>query len=841
VTTPEYWALPLEQLYAALDTSPEGLRTSEAGERARRCAGDALSAAPRADALRLLARQYTSPLVAILLAGAGVSLLLAEWLDAGIILAIVAGSTLLGFSQEYRASLAIAELRRRLALTSRVKRDGAWRSIPASEVVPGDVIELTAGNLVPADSVLIEARDFLVSEAALTGESFPVEKRPGACAADAALNARGNCAFMGTSVRSGTALAVVCAIGRATAFGAISARLEQAPPPTEFERGIRRFGYLLLQVMLVTVVFVLIVNQALGRPAIESLLFATALAVGLSPELLPAIMSVTLSHGASAMAREGVLVRRLQAIEDLGGMEVLCTDKTGTLTHGVIALNAALDPEGHPSKEVAYMAYLNAALETGIENPLDAAIVEAGRRDGIELDSGTKVDEIPYDFMRKRLTIVVRDAGGDRLVTKGAFENVLACCSNVATSSGAVALDAPRREALQAFYRERGIEGFRVLGLAFKLVPGKARYSREDESGLCFAGFLLFFDPPKPQAASAVQDLAKQGIRVCIVTGDNRYVAAHVARAIGMDESALLTGEDLSRMKDEALWQAAEGTTVFAEVDPQQKERIVRALQHRGRAVGFLGDGINDAPAMHAADIGISVDSAVDVARESADVVLLGPDLEVLRQGVLAGRGTFANTIKYISITTSANFGNMMSMAVATPLLPFLPLTAKQILLNNFLSDLPSIAISTDGVDPEVVEHPQRWDVARVRRFMVVFGLVSTGFDLVTFFVLLGLFKAGESEFQTAWFVLSLLTELAVVLSLRTRRPAWRSRPSGILVTITVAVGILAVFVPYVPLFDYGFGFLPLPATLLGALLLILVAYLACTELVKRLFFSGRS
>ena len=772
-------------------------------------------------ALRLLARQFRSPLVLILVVAAGLSLFLGEWLDAAIILAIVLGSAALGFAQEYRASAALEALRRRLALTARVLRDGRELVIPAASVAPGDVVLLAAGNLIPADGRIVEARDFLVSEASLTGESFPLEK------------GAGDAAFMGTSVRSGTASVRVEKTGRATAYGAIAARLEAIEQDTEFARGVRGFGFLLLRVMLATVVFVLVMNQLLERPAIESLLFAIALAVGLTPELLPAIVTVTLARGAHDMAGRGVIVRRLEALENLGSIDVLCTDKTGTLTQGALELAGALDARGAASPEVLRLAWLNSRFETGIDNPLDAALVAAGERAGLSDAGAAKVDEIPYDFVRKRLTIVVSEPGAAQhlIITKGAYDTVLAACRG---------LDATERARLDEFYRRKGEEGYRVLALATKRVARAARYGREDERDMAFAGFLLFVDPPRPDARRAIEDLAALGIRIKVITGDNRHVARHLAAAIGLRRPVVLTGEELRAMRDEALWQRAPRTHLFVEVDPQQKERIVRALQRAGHAVGFLGDGINDAPALHAADVGISVEGAVDVARESADVVLLSRDLEVLRRGVEDGRRTFANTLKYIGIATSSNFGNMMSMALATPLLPFLPLAAKQILLNNFLADLPAVAISTDNVDPARVRRAQRWDLDEVRRFMLLFGLVSTAFDLVTFFVLLRVFDAGEAVFQTAWFVVSLLTELAVVLVLRTRGPAWRSVPSPLLLSLTAAVGLLALALPYLAPARRLFDFVPLAAPLMLCVAAIVAAYVVAAEAAKLLFYRNK-
>lgn len=713
-TTAPYWSREAGDVSTSLGSGPNGLTPARAAERLAVVGPNSVEDAQRLGPLRLLWRQVESPLVLILIFAAAVSLSLSQWVDAGIILAIVVGSSLLGFYQEYRASAAVEELKKRLALSCRVVRDGVEGAVHADALVPGDVVVLSAGNLIPADGRILEASDFLVSEASMTGESFPVEKQPGVVPADAPLARRTNVVFLGASVRSGTARVVVVETGRRTAFGAIAARLRAREPETNFAHGLRQFGYLLIRTMVVIVLFVLTVNLLLHRPLIESLLFSVALAVGLSPELLPAIVSVTLSAGARAMCKEGVIVRRLDAIENLGSMTVLCTDKTGTLTEGTIVLADATDPNGLTSATVRQLAFLNAVFETGIDNPIDAAIVTAGEQAGLSTTGHAKIDEIPYDFLRKRLTIVMAE-GGDAerhlVVTKGAFLNVLSICTQVERDGAVCALTDAVTAELSAYYEAKGKAGFRVLALATRAVSAKGAYQREDEAEMVFAGFLLFLDPPKADAARVLGDLAKLNVEVKVITGDNRFVTGHLAETVGLDPTSMLTGDALAKLDDEALWHAAPKTSLFAEIDPQQKERIVRALQRTGHSVGYLGDGINDAPALHAADVGISVDQAVDVARESADIILLKRDLDVLRTGVADGRRTFANTLKYISITTSASFGNMVSMAFAAPLLPFLPLVAKQILLNNFLSDVPSMAISTDRVDAARVTHPQRWDI----------------------------------------------------------------------------------------------------------------------------------
>jgi Mg2+-importing ATPase len=835
---PTYWTLGEASLLAGLDTSRAGLTTAEATSRLGMSGPNSIAEDAGTARWRLLARQAANPLVLILLFGASISLVLREWIDALIIITIVAGSSFLGFWQELRASTALAALRQRLALSVSACRDGDWVETPVNRLVPGDMIRLSAGNLVPADAVILEARDFLVSEAALTGESFPVEKQAGASRPEAPLAERRNCLFLGTSVRSGTATAVVVETGTRTELGRIAGRLGEPAPETDFARGLRQFGYLLTRVMMVVATFVLVVNILLDRPLVESLLFAVALAVGLSPELLPAIVSVTLSTGARRLAAFGVIVRHLEAIENLGSIDILCTDKTGTLTKGDIELSAAVDVFGAVSDLVLWHAYANAALETGIANPLDTALVAAGRKSGLTIDPARKRDEIPYDFIRKRLTIAVAGENPETttLITKGAVSTVLACCCDVLDGHGRSPLDDAMRTRIDTFVAERAAQGLRVLAVAVRDLPPRPAYDRADEQKMTLIGFLLFTDPLKDGIVEHVGQLRTLGIRIKILSGDSRHTSAHVGRAIGLDPTRVMTGEELARTKEEALWHLAERIDIFAEVDPQQKERIIRSMQKRGHAVGYMGDGINDAPALRAADVGISVDDAVDVARESADVILLRPDLDVLHTGVLDGRRTFANTLKYIKITTSANFGNMVSMAIAVLWLPFLPLAATQILLNNFLSDFPSLTISSDNVDRSALEKAQRWSIRDVRWFMIVFGLVSTIFDLVTFFLLQKVFIADEPLFQSAWFVVSLLTELVVVLLLRTTGPSWRSRPSRLLVSSTIAVAGLAVAIPFLGPLVAAFGFVPLPLTLLMSMLAVVATYAAATEAAKAAF-----
>ena len=833
-----FWSQSLDNLLITLHSNASGLSSTEATRRLQQYGPNTLKAGQQVTALGLFLNQFKSPLVLILVFAVIVSAFAQEWTDAIIILLIILGSSILGFWQEYSATNAVAKLRARVTIKATVLRNGKTQTIPAEAVVPGDVVLLSAGSLIPADGVLLEAKDFFVSQAVLTGETFPVEKKLGQVAAQAGLAARTNCVFMGTSVRSGTARALITQTGAKTAFGQIAERLKLRPPETEFEHGIRRFGYLLTVVMLALVVATFAINVLLHRPPIESLLFAIALAVGMAPELLPAIISINLAKGAQMMAKSGVIVRRLSAIENLGSMDVLCTDKTGTLTLGVVQLDGALDVQGQPSTAVLRDAYLNAVFQTGLANVLDEAIIAKAEAEGLSAAPASKLSEIPYDFVRKRLSVAIETGDNQhRLITKGALDNVLAVCTQVQDGNGPAPFDTQHEKQIRQRYAEWSAKGYRVLGVATKPVTLAANLAHSDECDLIFSGFLLFFDPPKPSVQKTLLDLAKLGVQVKIITGDNRLVAAHVAEVVGMPVVDMLTGDELGELSDEALWQRAKATTLFVEIDPNEKERIILALRKMGHVVGYMGDGINDAPALHAADVGISVDTAVDVAKAAADFVLLKQDLDVLRQGIEEGRRTFANTLKYVFTTTSANFGNMFSMAGASLFLPFLPLLAKQILLNNFLSDFPSLTIATDNVDPELVEKPRRWDIKFIRDIMVIFGLISSVFDFLTFGTLIFIVQAAPAEFRTGWFVESLMTELLITLVLRTRRSIFKSKPSFYLWLSTLAVTIVAVAIPYLP-FGGLLGFTPLPLYALLLLLVITVVYVAVSEVAKRIYFA---
>jgi Mg2+-importing ATPase len=824
------WAVAAQEMFARTRSGPAGLDPREAARRLQ-ASRQRAPAGPRAVSLgRVVLAQLESPLLLLLVFAAIVSALTREWIDAGLVLAIVLVSVGIGALREYKGQAAAAALAARIRMRASVVRAGVVQRVAADDVVVGDIIELAAGSLVPADAVVLEASDCQVNEAVLTGEAFGVEKTPGTVAAGAPLARRTNYVYQGSNVQSGTARCLVVATGSDTEYGAIAQSLRAAPPETEFDRGLRHFGYLLVKMMLLITVVVFTVHVALERPALETLLFAIALAVGLSPELLPAILSVNLARGAAMMASRGVLVRHLSAIENLGSMDVLCTDKTGTLTEGVVRLEGAYDPSGARSSRVLELGALNAFFETGLPSALDDAILSelTPRQAGL-----TKLAEVPFDFVRKRVSVVVSSAEGVQLVTKGAVQNVLDVSTRLADGSP---LDADRRAQIARLHAGWAGQGIRALAVGSRVLAEKPRFGRADEVELTFEGFLTFVDRPKPGAREALAELERLGVRVKIITGDTRLVAEHIARQVGISSPRVLTGAELDRLLADALPRAAEHADLFVEVDPRQKERIISALRRAGHVVGFLGDGVNDAPAMHAADTSLSVDGAVDVAREAADFVLLEHDLGVLRRGIEAGRTTFANTLKYVLTTTSANLGNMISMAIASLFLPFLPLLAGQILLNNFLSDIPAIGLGGDAVDAELVAKPRRWDMRFIGRFMLEFGALSSAFDLISFGVLLFAFRATVPEFRTGWFVLSLLTELVIALVVRTRRPFYRSRPGRLLSVSTGALVVIALAIPFLPHVEV-LGFEPLPPGLLLALVGITGGYVVGAEALKRWFY----
>ena len=829
-----FWTLPESAALSAVQSRASGLTSAEAGAHLARFGPNELRAEKHEGDIRLLLHQFTNPIVLLLLGAAVLSGLLGDAADAAIIMVIVLASGLLGFFQEHGAAGAVQALLARVSLRATALRDGHEVEVPWTQVVPGDIVLLSAGTAVPGDCLLVASQDLFVDESALTGETFPVEKAVGTTSAETPLSQRTNATWMGTHVVSGSAHALVMHTGLDTEFGDISEHLHAQPPETEFERGVRRFGYLLLEVTLLLVFGIFATNVYLHRPVLDSFLFALALAVGLTPQLLPAIISINLSHGAREMARKQVIVKRLASIENLGSMNVLCSDKTGTLTEGVVHVKGTVDIDGAESPRVLFLAALNSSMETGFKNPIDSAI----RAIADDLTVGwSKFDEVPYDFLRKRLSILARkDDGPYLMVTKGAVRALLEICTECRTADGATCAIAEKADEIGGRVQALAEQGLRTLAVASREFDHAVDITRNDETDMVFEGLVVLFDPPKADASVAVEDLRTLGIQLKIITGDAAAVARTLGGQMGLDEPVVMTGSELGRLSDTALQRAGQSVDVFAEIEPNQKERIIIALRKAGNVVGFLGDGINDAAALHAADVGISVNSAVDVAKEAAQIVLLSTGLDVLASGVQSGRTTFANTLKYVFMATSANFGNMFSMAGASLFLPFLPLLPSQILLMNLMTDFPEMTIASDHVDSELVEKPRRWDVKFIRNFMLVFGPVSSIFDFATFGVLMLLLHAGPAEFRTGWFTESILSAAGIVLVIRTRRPFLRSRPSWQLAATTAAIAIVTLALPYSPLGSLV-HLVALPWRFYPPLAAILAVYVLTAEAAKRIFY----
>ena len=828
-----FWTTPITDLLTQLHTTPEGLANEEAQHRLSVYGYNLLKSKKKTDVVTLFINQFKSPLVIILMLAAVLSFFLQDPNSATLILGIVFVSGLLGFWQEHGATDAVEKLLSIVQTKITAIRDGKPCEIPLEQTVPGDIVLLNAGNMVPGDCAVIECKDLFVDEAALTGETYPAEKTGGVLPLQTPLSQRANTLFMGTHVVSGTSKVVIVTTGKNTEFGKISDSLALRPPETEFERGVRRFGYLLMEFTLMLVITIFAVNAYFGRPILSAFLFSVALAVGLTPQLLPAIVTVNLAHGAKQMATKKVIVKRLVSIENFGSMNILCTDKTGTLTEGQVRIHSTINVDGSESDRVLLYACLNADFQSGFANPIDDAIRS---KSSFDLTQYKKLDEVPYDFVRKRLSILVSKDGTNTMTMKGAVSTVLATCTTAETSTGIVQIENVRQK-LQQQFEDLSSKGFRLLGVAYRDLGSKLVIKKDDEVDMTFAGFLLLYDPPKQGIKQVMQDLKSLGISLKIITGDNRFVAASLSEQIGLASTRVLTGPDLHQMSDEALLKQVNETDVFAEVEPNHKERIILAFRKAGHVIGFMGDGINDASALHSADVGISVDSAVDVAKEAADIVLLEKDLDVLASGVQEGRKTFANTLKYVFMAASANFGNMFSMAGASLFLPFLPLLPTQVLLTNLMTDLPEIAIPTDSVDHEMVERPRRWNVGFIRNFMLTFGVLSSVFDYLTFGVLLFVLHSTVDQFRTGWFIESVISASLIVLVIRTRGPLFKSKPSKYLLSATLAIVIVTVVLPFIAL-GRPFGFVPVPPLFLLLTAIIIGLYILGAELAKRVFYK---
>jgi len=811
-----------------------GLTAQEAEARLDQFGPNELTATQQHAFLSDLLHVFMNPLTLILVIAAAASAFLGDKVDAGIIGVIVLLSGAIDLSQTYRSARAIERLRDRVAPTATALRDGEWKEIQRRDVAPGDIVRLSAGDLVPADARLLIARDLYVQQGMLTGESLPTDKEATGEPASAQADAR-NMVFLGTSIVSGTATAEVVATGARTAFGDIAARLAARPEETAFDKGLRNFSQLIARTVFVLVLFLIVVSIARYHDPLQSLMFAVALAVGLTPEFLPMITSVTLSKGAVAMAGKKVIVKHLSAIQNLGSLDVLCSDKTGTLTVGTMSLDRSLDPFGNPSQRTLELACLNSKFETGIRSPLDDAILH---QSPFKTEDYAKCDEIPFDFERRRLSVVVERQSQRILITKGALEGIFPLLSGYEADGKVEPISKDATQRIQQTSDELNSQGFRSLAVAYAQVAARPDYSVADERNLILAGFLSFADPPLPDAAQVLASLKQDGVEVKVISGDNDRVTGHVCAQVGIEPGHIVTGDELDRTTDPALAHVAEETCAFARISPVQKNRILLALKHNGHAVGFMGDGINDAPSLHAADVGISVSSAADVARESADVILVEPGLRVLHDGIIEGRKAFGNVMKYLLMGTSSNFGNVLSMAAASLFLPFLPMLPMQILLNNLLYDVGQLTIPTDNVDETYLDKPQRWNINLIRNFMVFIGPISSLFDFLTFYVLLHFFHTSEAQFHTGWFVESLATQTLVLFVIRTSKNPFRSRPSGPLMATCLAVVAIGIYLPFSPLASV-LGFTPLPGSYFVFLAVATGTYLLLVEAAKRRLLPG--
>jgi P-type Mg2+ transporter len=826
----EPWNAPLDALFAALTSSAKGLSAIEAEARLARFGPNNAMEHRQRPLWRQIVDRLANPLVLILLFASALSAWTGAYSSFAIIVVIITLSVALDVFQQVRAEGTVEALRRSVALTAQAMRDGLLETVTLEKLVPGDIVQLVAGDIVPADCRMLEGRDFFVNQALLTGESYPVEKR----AEDAPMpvsdaGSASGWLFMGTSVISGTCQALVCRTGRKTQFGGIAGDLVSKRPRDAFERGIQQFGYLMLRLTIFLVLFVLAANLAFQRPLLESLLFAIALAVGLTPELLPMVVTVTLAKGAARMAKQQVIVKRLAAVHDLGAMDVLCTDKTGTLTESRVELIRAIGVDGNSSDEVFRLAFLNSSFESGIKSPLDAAVLAF---QFLDVTAWHKIDEVPFDFERRRVSVLVDDGQNRLLTVKGAPEDLIQLSSTMRTPAAGTDQGVPvDRAMLLARFEQLGQEGFRALGIAVKRVDQTcASVARTDETDLTFVGFAVFVDPPKPDAAAAIRNLVAAGVDVKILTGDNERITVHICQQIGVPVTGVLSGPELSTLSPEALKARLAVVNLFCRVTPQQKQQVLLALKQSGKVVGFLGDGINDASALHAADVGISVDTGADVAKAAADLVLLQHDLSAIHSGVLEGRRTVENVTKYILMGASSNLGNMISMAAAALFLPFLPMLPTQVLLNNLLYDFSEIGVPFDTVDPEALEKPAHWDLAKIVRYMLILGPVSSLFDFLTFAALYFLYNAHAGLFQTGWFMESLATQSLVIFVIRTRGLPWLSRPHPILTVLTLTAVSIGMAIPLTPL-GPTLGFVTPPPSFalfliaaVGSYLLIVIA-----------------
>ena len=831
-----FWQYDTKEVITSLQTSADGLSAAEAAKRLTANSNTKKEKSPILEDIFLFFSQFKSPLVLLLVAAVILSAIIGETSDVLIISFILLATGIMGFIQERRADKAVEKLRSIIRTKVKVFRGGQPIDIFIEEVVQGDILAFSAGDIIPADCLLMEEKDLHVNESTLTGETYPAEKMIGTIAADTGMSKRSNVLYEGTSVVSGSGKAVAVLTGKETVFGIISASMSKPEEETAFETGIRKFGILLMKITIVLAVIILIVNISFGRPLIDTLLFALALTVGMAPELLPAIMTIAMSAGAKKMAAQKVIVKKLASIQNLGEINVFCSDKTGTLTEGVLKVSSIVGIDGNESAPIKQLAFLNAKFESGFANPLDIAL---RAMENISADGYVKTDEIPYDFNRKRLSIAVMKDNQEQIISKGALDTIVAICDKVLMPDGSVIPFTDEKNKINELYQQYSNQGFRTIGICYKPSEKGKALTKEDEKQMIFAGFVLLFDPPKEGVIEVIKELKSNGVDLKIITGDNKLVATYIAEKIGMQNLMVISGSEINKLSPDELVQKVQSVNVFSEIEPQQKENIVKALRKAGNIVAYMGDGINDVAAINAADVGISTSNAVDVAKESADVVLLERDLEVLNAGILEGRRTFLNTLKYIYTNTSATFGTMFSMAGASLILPFLPMLPQQILMTNFLTDFPFMAISSDNVDKDATKMPQKWDLKQLKNFMIVFGLHSSVFDYLTFFALYKLFKANADLFHTGWFIESFCTQILILFVVRTHKSLLKSVPGKLLMALSLLAFAITVSLPFMP-FSIQLGFVVPPFQLMATIIGILIMYVITAEIIKIIFFKSR-
>ncbi len=833
----QFWSLSSQEIFEKLDTSENGLDSKDAESRLQLNGYNVFHPNTKSKTLSAFVSQFKNSIIILLVFATGLSIFLGNFGDAIIIFIIIFISAILGFLQEYRASNIIQKLLDVVKTTTSVIRNGKEISINYDCVVLGDLISLNAGNRIPADSYIVESKDLFVNESILTGETYPVEKYAGVLMPQTPLNKRTNCIFMGTHIISGMAKAIVINTGKNSEMGHIYRHVKSKQPETEFEHGLKKFGLFLIEITILLVSSVFLINVYFERPVLDSFLFALALSIGLTPQLLPAIVSINLSHGAKIMAEKKVIVKKLNAIENLGSVNILCSDKTGTITEGEMKLKFAIDIDGKQNEKLLLYGYINSSLESGFSNPIDESI---RTHKEFEISAYNKLDEIPYDFGRKRISILIFDPKNKSniIITKGAVKNILDICSYVECSDEKIIDFILVKSKLQKQFEDLSSEGFRIIALSYRNINDTSKISHDFEKDMVFLGFLVFYDPIKSGIIDSIQRLKELNVSLKIISGDNIYVTKNVGKKIGLkSDLKIMTGTEINSMTTESLMRKVIETDVFAEIEPSQKERIILALKKSGNVVGYLGDGINDAAAIHSADVGISVDKATDVLKETADIVLLEKNITVLIDGIIEGRKTFANTMKYIFMATSANFGNMFSMAGASLFLSFLPLLPKQILFTNLMTDFPEMTIATDNIDKETTMVPKNWNLKFIRKFMIVFGLLSTVFDFFTFTILLFVLNANTNEFRTGWFIESVLSASLVVLIIRSKKPLFKSIPGKFLLVVTFIVDVFVIAIPFTPIGQI-LGFVQIPVMFYLSIAIILIIYAISAEMIKWIFYK---